>query len=205
MKRFVLPTLLLVAGTAFAFYQDYYYDYMTTIDSTKWYQNGSLTPTSQGLTSTSDDGGSLISKVAVPDGSSDYQLFGDLIMPTGGGTYYLYLRASSDARSGPNPTGSFYSVELQNPAWNGGTCTATLAIQKRVGGVLTLLGQTAVPCSADTNYMAIVRGDRIRVHGRVGFALDHLHLRHPGARHAPQRRHGDHVHRSHAARLGLPS
>jgi len=148
-----------LAATTLVAYQDYYQDSLTSIDPTKWYQNGSLTPTAQGLTSTSVNGGSLISKIAVPDGTSDYQVFSSLtIGATGGGTYYQYLRASTDAMSGPSPSGTFWSVELRDPAWNGSVCSATLAVQKRVGGILTLLGSTTVPCWSYTNFMSVIRG-----------------------------------------------
>ncbi len=115
-----LAIAALLAVVAAAYYTNYYEDSFSSIDGTKWYLNGTLSAGSSGLTSTGT--GSLISKVAVPGGTSDYQVFTALNLPTGGGTCYHYLRASTDALSGSSPSGSFYSVELRNPTWVGAAC-----------------------------------------------------------------------------------
>jgi len=52
-------------------YQYYYTDALTSIDGSKWTQNGTLSATATGLTSAATNGGSLISKVAVPDGTAE--------------------------------------------------------------------------------------------------------------------------------------
>ncbi len=89
----ILTAGLAAAGAALAVYSYYYEDTLTTIDSTKWYQNGTLTATSQGLTSTGN--GSLISKVAVPTGA-DYEVKTTLTLISDGGAYVQYLRASNN-------------------------------------------------------------------------------------------------------------
>lgn len=92
-------------------YQYYYTDPLTSVNSSNWVQNGSVTATSTGLTATTSGGGSLISSIAVPDGTSDYEVKTTLTLATSGGTYVSYLRASPDAKTGPGATGTFYSLE----------------------------------------------------------------------------------------------
>jgi hypothetical protein len=111
-----LCVLGVLAPLFFGAYQYYYSDGLTSVDPTKWAQNGSVTPTSGGLTATTANGGSLISTVAVPDGSNEYEVRTTLTLLNSGGTYNQYLRASNDAMSGPAAQGTFYSIELQNPA-----------------------------------------------------------------------------------------
>ncbi len=155
---------LVAAATAattalWAAYSYYYTDNLTSIDPTKWTQNGSVTPGAGGLTAPTTNGGSLISLVAVPDGTSDYEVKSTLTLPVSGGTWVHYLRASTDALSGPAPTGSFYAVELQNPTFTGSTCSATLAIYSRVNGVLTLHTSTATPCRSGMTMRSVVLGN----------------------------------------------
>ncbi len=64
----LVPTLLEAA------YSYYYSDTLATINLSNWRQNGSVTGTSAGLTATSTNGGSLISLLAIPDGSSQYEV-----------------------------------------------------------------------------------------------------------------------------------
>ncbi len=158
MRRRV--ALLLAATTAlWAAYSYYYTDNLTSIDPTKWTQNGSVTPTAGGLTAPAANGGSLISLIAVPDGTSDYEVKTTLTLPVSGGTWVHYLRATTDALSGSAPTGSFYAVELQNPTFTGNTCAATLAIYSRVNGVLTLHTSTATPCRSGMTMRSVVLGN----------------------------------------------
>ncbi len=149
MRASILASLALLAGTAaFAAYTYYYSDTLTTVNTTNWTQNGSVTATSGGLTATTANGGSLISKVTVPDGTTDYEVKLTLTLATSGGTYVSYLKATTNAMSGPAPQGTYYSIELQNPTFSGGNCSATLAMNKRVSNVVTLLGSTVVACQS---------------------------------------------------------
>ena len=50
MKLQFLPLLLAAPGCLFASYTYYYTDTLTTINTANWYQNGSLTATTGGLT-----------------------------------------------------------------------------------------------------------------------------------------------------------
>lgn len=141
-----IPGMVFAAAFALAAYQYYYEDNLTSINTGTWWQNGSVTPTPDGLTSSGPNGGSLISKVPVPDGTSEYELRSVLRLVAPGGTYLHYLRASSDAMSGPAAQGTYYSIEFQNPTFSGGNCSMTVAAFKRVNGVVTQLGSTTAAC-----------------------------------------------------------
>ncbi len=146
MKRSFVALLFLFVGVGFAAYQYYYSDTLTTINLTNWTQNGSVTATSGGLTATTANGGSLISTKSVPGGFAAYEVKVTLTLTASGGTYVSYLRASTDAETGPAAQGTFYSVELQNPTFSGPTCSAPLALKKRASGTVTVLTSTIVSC-----------------------------------------------------------
>ena len=143
------------SAALFGAYTYYYTDSLTSINTTYWTQNGTLTAGSGGLTSSTTDGGSLISKVAVPDGSSNYEVNTTLTLTQSGGTYVTYLRASSNALSGPAPAGTAYAIEVQNPTFSGGACTATLAAYKIISGAVTSLATTTIGCINGLNVRAI--------------------------------------------------
>jgi len=103
MKRRLLALLLTPPGCLLASYTYYYTDSLTSINTTNWYQNGSLTATSGGLTAPTINGGALISKLAVPDGSANYEIKSTLTLPVSGGTYVQLLRATSNAVSDLRP------------------------------------------------------------------------------------------------------
>lgn len=160
-----------------AAYTPYYTDTFGTIDSTKWYQNGSLTGNG-GMTSYGLSGnGSLISKLTPPALSTDYQVeTGIRIDDTSSNVYVHYLRASNDARSGSTPQGSYYAIELQSPSFSPSAeiGTATLAVYKRANAVVTQLGSTTVPVkkgainwttyNSSTVIRSVIRGSQIFVY-----------------------------------------
>lgn len=98
---FVMAMLVLLSPTRLsAAYTYYYSDSLTTINTANWYQNGTVTGTSSGLTATTTNGGSLISKLAIPDGTSDYEVKAKLNLAASGGTYVLYVRGSTTPSQG---------------------------------------------------------------------------------------------------------
>ena len=114
MRRFLGVSL--VAAPLFAAYTYYFSDSLTSINTSNWWQNGSLTAGSSGLTSSDSNGGSLVSKVTVPaPGASQYEVKATVNLVQSGGTYVVYLRASQDALSAPSAAGTYYAFELQNP------------------------------------------------------------------------------------------
>jgi len=161
MKLRLLPLLLAAPGSLFASYIYYYTDTLTTINTANWYQNGSLTATTGGLTAPTASGGALISKVAVPGGGSDYEINSTLTIPASGGTYVQLIRGTTNAISGPAAGGTYYSIEVQNPTWANGYCSATLAVYKRVSNTVTLLTSTSINCYDGMVVRTVVRGGNL--------------------------------------------
>ena len=147
-KILAASPILLLATSAFGAYQYYYGpDLLTSINTTDWGQNGVLTATSGGLTSTDGNGGSLISKLTAPGNPSAYEVEAALTLTGSGyvGTFDVYLEASSNALSAPTASGTYYAFELA-PTLTGSACSALLSTYKRVSGTSTLLASTTVPC-----------------------------------------------------------
>lgn len=144
--RYLALMAVAIAPALFAAYTYYFTDSLTSINTSNWTENGTLTAGSGGLTSSNSNGGSLIYKLAAPDGSSNYEVKTTLTLTASGGTYVTYLRGSSNALSGPAPAGTTYAFEVQNPTFSGSACTATLAGYKIVSAAVTSLGSTTIPC-----------------------------------------------------------
>lgn len=139
-------------------YNYYQSDGLTAINGSLWYQNGAPSATSWGLEATTANGGSLISKV----GSATDEVRTTWRLTASGGNYVSYLRASPDALAGPAPSGSYYSVEVRTPTFTNGVCAATLAVTRRVGGSVSLLGSTAAPCRNGMTVRSIMRSQTLR-------------------------------------------
>jgi RHS repeat-associated protein len=141
---YVICLAALAAPLACAAYQPYYSDALTSVNTANWYQNGTITTSSGGFTSTG--AGSLISKVAVPDGTSEYQVKMTLKLTASGGYYLAYLHGSSNAMAAGAPTGTYYAVQLAQPAFSGGACSGTLQIYSLDGNGVTILSSASIPC-----------------------------------------------------------
>ncbi|MBV9269261.1 MAG: hypothetical protein JO061_24035, partial [Acidobacteriaceae bacterium] len=127
------------------------YSYYSTYSSgsTQFYKNGTLTnlttPYGAGVTSSSSNGGSLISNQPVPDGSTNYEAVMTLGIADSGVTYTIYLEATASALlSSPYPQGTFYSVAI-TPAIVNGNCSANIVVSQVSGSVTTLYTNT-IPC-----------------------------------------------------------
>ncbi len=96
-----------------------------------------------------------ISKVSVPDGSSNYEVKTVLTPTQSGGTYVTYLRASTNALSGPTAAGTAYVFEVQNPTFSGASCSATLGVYKLISNAVTSLASTTIPCNNGMTIRAI--------------------------------------------------
>ncbi|MBI5280355.1 MAG: RHS repeat-associated core domain-containing protein [Candidatus Solibacter usitatus] len=147
--------LLPLATAAFGAYTFYYSDSFGSINLSNWSQNGVLTTSAAGLTSADAAGGSLISRVAVPDGSSEYHIRTQLRLASAGGSYIHYLRANDWSMLGPSPDGAFLAAELRGltGSYN---YNATLAISRRVNGVYTELATMAVGVKYDTTMESVL-------------------------------------------------
>jgi hypothetical protein len=160
MSRLVFAVLLAAAGSpGFGAYTYYHTDNLTSINTANWWQNGTLTAGANGLTSADSNGGSLISKVAVPDGTSDYEVRSVLRLTQSGGSYITYFRASSDARHGPANSGSYYAFEIHNPTISGPVCNASAFMYQRVNNSLALMAAVPVACRNGMVVRVMIRQD----------------------------------------------
>lgn len=152
-------------------YHYYFSDKLSTLSPDNWTIKGDASSVDGGLTSASASGAALISRVAVPDGSSEYEVRAALNLKESGGVYSIYLHASPDAMAGPAAAGSFYAIELQNPTFTDKGCTATLAISKRSSETVTSLHSEPVACHDGMVLRAVSGAD-----GHIGLWLDHWNL-----------------------------
>ena len=153
----VVLILLAVAGQAWGAYNWYYTDALTSVNPTYWTQNGSVTAGSTGITSATT--GSLISTVSAPSYPNDYQVNATINLPnnTSGGNYGIMFRATSNA-STIGSFSSFYLLEVQNPVFSNGTCTATLVLQRWINGAVATLYSGTSWCSSSFTIGVTVSG-----------------------------------------------
>jgi hypothetical protein len=154
MKRFSLVAALALCGlTARGAYTYYYTEAFGTLSS-NWTVNGDMAVSYPNvLTNASYDiGGALISSVAVPDGSSNYDVTTSLNSYSTYGIYTIYLRASSDTTAG-GAAGTYYAVSINNIG------SPVLQIQKRVSGVLSTLYSSSLSALPLHQFRAIMRWD----------------------------------------------
>jgi len=134
-----------------------------TFNTANWTENGSIAGGNLwGLTATSSSGGSLISTVPVGGtNSTTYEVNRRLTLNVSGGVYVEYLRATSNALTG---TGSYFSVELQNPTFSSsGACTATLAAFQSINSVVTQLWSTPVACHDGMQVRTALYGNNAQI------------------------------------------
>ncbi|MGI8743354.1 MAG: hypothetical protein ACR2NN_12440, partial [Bryobacteraceae bacterium] len=124
-------------------YQPYYADPLTSVNTTNWNQNGTVSTSSAGFTSAG--AGSLISKVAAPQ-NTYYQVKMTLKLTASGGYYLAFLRGSPDAKADGTPTGTYYAVQLAQPTFSGGACSGTLQVYSVDGNGVTILTSATIPC-----------------------------------------------------------
>ena len=146
MKMLRYLIVITCSAPLFGAYSYYWTENWGSSISGNWIQVGTISA-SGGLTSASANVGSLISTLAVPGGPSYYEVKTTLTLTQSGGNYITYLHATYDALSGPATAGTFYAIELQDPTFNGSSCTATLAAYKVISAAVTLLSSSIVPCT----------------------------------------------------------
>jgi RHS repeat-associated protein len=159
----LLFVLLVWAGNAHAVPAAYYSDSLTGLSLEHWNQNGLIMGSSNGLIAVTGSGGSLISNIPTPDGTSDYEVQTTLRMTVTGGTLVHYLRATLDSVSGSESIGEFFYVELQDMTLTPEGGQAVLAVYKRVDGIVSLLASGIVPCHDGMVLRSIVRGNFLQV------------------------------------------
>jgi hypothetical protein len=137
--------LAALALTAPAWGYSYYVDdNLSTVDPAKWSTIGALTPGSAGLAASDSAGGSLISRVPIPDASGEAEIRATIRLAASGGTYTEFLQATPDARTGGDGRGSYLAFEMQNPQLDAdGNCAANFVVLQSVAGIATLLTVSA--------------------------------------------------------------
>ena len=133
-----------------------------------YYSPAGWTP--NGDTTFLSSGGSQIAAATVPAGENEYELRATLNIKASGGTFTFYLRASSDALTGPNAAGAYYAIELQNVQISGSSCIGTLAAYKRVGTTVSLLYQSAEACKDGMTWRIVRNSSAILFYNDLGFA-----------------------------------
>jgi hypothetical protein len=156
-----LAALALLAGPLWPAQSYYLTDALTSIDLSKWTTVGALVPGTAGLAAPDTAGGSLISRLPVPDGSAEAEVRMTLRLAASGGTYTEFMQATADARTGGPGGGTHLAFEMQNPRIDSqGHCVATFLVLQSVAGVTTLLSSFPHSCR---DGMVI----RMAVHGGV--------------------------------------
>lgn len=151
MKTLRVGALLLLGTPVWAAYQYYYTDSFPApnINTAYWTVNGTV-GASGGLVSTQYNGygGSVISRIAVQDGTSDSEVrmtFTPLAGPYGG-TFTAYVRATPNASTYP-AAGTFYAFQAVR-TYSPTGCQANYVVLKRVANAITVLSSYAAGCHA---------------------------------------------------------
>jgi hypothetical protein len=164
MKTFPLAAAPLFSAPAWAAYQYYFTDQLTTVDTAKWSTAGQVTPGSAGLATPDTNGGSLISRVPIPDGSAEAEVRMTVTLTTSGGSYTEFLQATPDARTGSNGSGSYIAFEMQNPQFDAsGHCAATFVLLQSSAGTATLLASFQHACRNGMTLRLAIRGGQVLV------------------------------------------
>ena len=171
-----LLSLLLAPASLSAAYTYWLTDYFSGLNPVTWHFNGPSSGGSNGFYSNGSPDATAILKTAVPDGTGEYEVRAKLKIPSAGGSYILYLRASDNAQIIPNgtPIGQFIALEVKNPTYTNGVCTATLNAWRAVGGALSLLGGTTIPCYDGMEVRGVSTPLRIRFYLDEVFYFSHL-------------------------------
>ena len=157
--------LVLTVATAPLWGYSYYLtDDLTAVNPASWISVGSLAPGGAGLAAPDSAGGSLISRIPIPDGSAEAEVRATLHLASSGGTYTEFLQASPDARSGGSGSGSYLAFEMQNPQIDSsGRCGATFAVLQSSSGVVTLLASFQHSCRDGMTLRMAVHGGTLLV------------------------------------------
>jgi hypothetical protein len=154
---------LISSGTSTSIYcgpQSAYYTY-TEVANTNPAPNDPGHWTANGTVNSNYPGGSYIWNQTPSSWNSAYEVRTTLSLNTSGGIYQQYLRAQPSALSGAG--GNTFLVEIQNPSFSNGGCSATLAAYEVVnGGASQLLG-TTVACSQNMVVRSVVFDNTVSI------------------------------------------
>ena len=166
MKGLRVGALLLLSTPGWAAYQYYLTDNLNSTNASNWSTTGSVGASSLGLTGSGfgSSGGSLISRIPIPDGTSEAEVRATLKLGSSGGSYTTYLQASADAATSGNGSGSFLAFEMQNPQFDAdGGCTANFVVLQSTRGVVSLLSSFVGACRDGMVLRMAVHGSAVLV------------------------------------------
>jgi len=87
-----------------------------------------------------------------------------MALTVSGGYYTLYARATPDANTGGNGSGTYYAFEMQNPTFDQtGACAATFVLSERVGGAVTVLYTFTHSCRNNMVMRLMVRPGILKI------------------------------------------
>lgn len=164
MNAWTLPRLFAALATLCApscltaAYVPYYSDGFDALNSAAWYVNGGATVSGGYL----GGGGSLISKIPVPGGTSEGEVSMNVFFGSVGASVVAYLRATPDAQLQPT-VGTFHAAEVRVVQWTDSTCLAEVRLFVARSGVLTQLFSRVVPCAWRSNIRAAIRDNLFTV------------------------------------------
>jgi hypothetical protein len=139
MKRLCRAAVALIAAHLWAAPSYYLTDNLTSVDPLKWVAVGAASPAATGLSAVDPAGGSLISRIPIPDGTAEAEVRVTFKLAVSGGTYTLFLQATPDARTGGAGGGSYVAFEMRNPQFDAqGHCTADFVVLQSVAAATTL-------------------------------------------------------------------
>ena len=137
----------------------YLTDSLSSVDSSRWTQTGSVSPGSAGLAAPDAVGGSLISRIPIPDGSAEAEVRISLRLAASGGTYTEFLQATPDSRTGGTGGGTHIAFEMHNPQFDAERhCLANFLVLQSVAGVTALLSSFQHACRDGMEMRMAVHG-----------------------------------------------
>jgi len=160
MKKAIWSLLALAATPAWAEYQYYVNDSLQSINPTAWSSSGQVSASSAGLAASAAEGGSLISRIPIPDGTSEAEVALTISLKASGGVYTAFLQASSDARTGISAAGSYLAFEMQNPQFDAENkyCQANFVLLQSVAGKVSVLAAFPHSCRDGMRMRMAVHG-----------------------------------------------
>ncbi|HEV3145225.1 MAG TPA: hypothetical protein VGZ47_15145, partial [Gemmataceae bacterium] len=100
-----------------------------------------------------------ISRLPIPDGSSEAEVRMTVRLAASGGAYTAFLQASPDARTGGASAGTFLAFEMQNPTFDlAGHCAANFVLLQSSAGVASLLATFQHSCRDGMQLRLAVHG-----------------------------------------------
>lgn len=144
-----------LAPTVFGAYQPYFTDPLDTLNGSAWISNGGASPAAGAY---SNDG-SLISRLAIPDGSNEGEVSLNLFFTGPAQSAVIYLRATDHAQLQPTPTGWFHAVEARVLTSNDQFCIAEVRLLRAENGVLTQLFSRVMTCAWQSNLRAVIKNN----------------------------------------------